>query len=213
MDSENNQNQLDAAKEAFSRREQKNREAAARRRKKTLKKAVVWAVLILAIFLVVFISSKNETTQEPTNSAEQFFAAQNRDHIKVGESHPAYNSDPPTGGWHYDQPVQSGIYDKEFPDEQLIHNLEHGHVWISYRADLDQESIEKLADIAKDFGSKIVMTLRSKNDTKIALASWEYLLKMDTVDEAATNEFIKDHRGRGPENIVDFGFKDFRTTK
>ena len=39
---------------------------------------------------------------------------QSRDHIAVGAEHLVYNSNPPTGGWHYAQPAQTGIYDKEF---------------------------------------------------------------------------------------------------
>ncbi len=144
----------------------------------------------------------------------EFFPAQSRDHIRPGDQHPAYNSNPPTGGWHYDNPAQSGIYDKEFPDGQIIHNLEHSHIWIAYRPGLAQADVEKLADIAKSYGSKIIMTPRAANDVPIAIVAWEHLLKLDGIDEAQIQAFIKAHRGvAGPEKIPDFGFKDFRTSK
>jgi len=143
-------------------------------------------------------------------AAGEFFKAQSRDHIAIGAPHAAYNSNPPTSGWHYDTPVQTGIYDAAFPDEQLIHNLEHGHIWIAYRPDLPKEDIEKLANIAKSYGSKIVMTSRPNNPTPIAIVAWEYLLKLDHFNEQQIKDFIDDHRGKGPEVVSDFGFKDFR---
>ena len=140
----------------------------------------------------------------------EFHTAQSRDHIAVGAQHPAYNSNPPTGGWHYANPAQSGIYDKAFADEQLIHNLEHGHIWIAYRPDLPADQIEKLADIAKSYSSKIVMAPRPNNPTAISIVAWEYVLNLDSYDEQAIKDFVRDHRGKGPETIPDFGFDDFR---
>ena len=43
-------------------------------------------------------------------------------------------------------PRPTGVYTSEQPDEDLIHNLEHGHAWISYNPNLisatDLESLE-----------------------------------------------------------------------
>ena len=46
---------------------------------------------------------------------------QGQQHVAVGQSHPPYNSDPPTSGWHYDEPVKAGFYENSLPDEQLVH--------------------------------------------------------------------------------------------
>lgn len=181
-----------------------------RKTKKIFKYVVVFAIFAGAGWFFYQLVSKESNVSK----IGEFFPAQNRDHIAVGSVHSVYNSNPPTGGWHYNTPAQTGIYDKEFPDEQIIHNLEHSHIWIAYRSDLDIESVDKLAEIAKDYGSKIIMTLRPTNDSPIALAAWQYLLKLDTIDEAVIRQFIEMHRGiAGPEKIPDSGFKDFRTNK
>lgn len=165
-------------------------------------------ILIAAIFGFFRLAVKNSAPPPG-----EFFEAQSRNHISPGEPHPEYNSNPPTGGWHYGQPAQTGIYDKEFPDEQLIHNLEHSHIWIAHKPDLAPEQIEKLADIAKGFGSKIIMAPRSANDSPIAIVAWEHLLKLESVDESQIRAFTTAYRGTaGPEqNIPDFGFRDFRS--
>src|SRR3990167_4512427 len=59
----------------------------------------------------------------------QEFENQGQAHIKNGESHPPYNSNPPTSGWHYVLPANWGVYAKPLADEQAIHNLEHGGIW------------------------------------------------------------------------------------
>jgi len=208
MENENSQN------EYFLKREAKEKEVHAKETKSKIKKILVWVVILLVVGFVVW--KVVDSVINAPNIVEvkgDFFPAQSREHISLGAAHPEYNSDLPTGGWHYDTPAQAGIYDKELADEQLIHNLEHGHVWIAYRPDLDAETVGKLADIAKSYGSKIIMTPRAKNEKPIALAAWEYLLNLDSFDAIQIEGFIKAHRGKGPENIPAMGepsFKDFR---
>lgn len=205
---------LNPKNEYFAKREDKERAVREERGKKMTGKIIKWSIALAVLVLLswpIYSYFKKASNQATKPAPGQYFEAQSRDHIKPNAEHPAYNSNPPTGGWHYDAPAQTGIYDKEFPDEQLVHNLEHSHIWIAYKPDLPADQIEKLADIAKDYGSKIIMTPRPANDTPIALVAWEHLLTMDLVNEAVVREFIDAYRGlAGPEKIPDFGFKDFR---
>ena len=131
-------------------------------------------------------------------------------HVLPSSPEIMYNSNPPTSGPHYSTAAQSGIYDTEFPDRELIHNIEHGHIWISYRPDLPKDEIEQLAVIAKSYGTKIVMAPRAKDESPIAIAAWQHLLKLNTVDEVQIRAFINARQGHGPESVPDSGFKDFR---
>ncbi|MBI2065152.1 MAG: DUF3105 domain-containing protein [Candidatus Yanofskybacteria bacterium] len=208
-------NNLESKNEYFAKKEEKDKIIQEERRKKMIRRVSGWlAVLAVLGLLVLYAYSyfqKEEVSQKTTDV--EYFRSQGRDHIKTGDSHPPYNSNPPTSGWHYDVPNQSGIYDKSFTDEQLVHNLEHGHVWIAYKPDLPADEIEKLANLAKSYGSKIIMTSREANDVPIVFVAWEYLLKMQTLDESQARAFINAYRGKGPETIPDFGFKDFRSGK
>ena len=195
----------------FAKKEKKETEATKTHRARKTKAVFKYIVILVILAGAVWGFYRFALKESNIPKIGEFLPAQSRDHIAFGSQHPTYNSNPPTGGWHYGAAVQTGIYDKEFSDEQVLHNLEHGHVWIAYEPDLDTESINKLAEIAKDYGSKIIMTPRPANDSPIALVAWQYLLKLDTVDENIVRQFIETHRGiAGPEKIPDSGFKDFR---
>ena len=195
--------------EYFSRRKEKEQKLRAEQSKRRSRMLLKWVIVFIITFLVV-LGLYKLAARPAAPASGAFFKAQSRDHIQPDALHADYNSNPPTGGWHNAQTVQSGIYAKELSDEQVIHNLEHGHIWIAYKPDLPKGQVDALAKIALDYGSKIVMAPRTANDTPIALVAWQRLLKLDAADELQIKTFIDAYRGRGPENVSDSGFKDFR---
>jgi len=128
------------------------------------------------------------------------YAIVSRDHITQGAAGSGYNSNPPSSGPHWPMAAKNGVYDKELPDEQLIHNLEHGHIWISYKPNTADEVKSKLREIVEKDSWKVVLGPRDKNDSQIALVAWGRVLAMDEPDYVKVEEFIKTYRNRGPEN-------------
>src|SRR5213594_1570909 len=126
-----------------------------------------------------------------------------RDHIFPGQAHPDYNSNPPTSGWHFPQPADWGYYNGELPDELVVHNLEHGGIWISFKSADDTEVINKLVALARRYRSKVIITQRPKNDSRIAVAAWTHLMKLDHYDATAIVDFINRFKNRGPEFFPD----------
>jgi hypothetical protein len=129
---------------------------------------------------------------------------QGQQHIALDQSHPPYNSDPPTSGWHYAEPAEAGFYESSLPDEQLVHNLEHGHVIISYDcarvADCEDVKTELRGLVGRFQRWKIVAVARENADAAIALTAWGRIDKLDSYDEDRVDAFVKRWRNRGPEN-------------
>ncbi len=125
-------------------------------------------------------------------------------HIPIGSELPEYNSNPPTSGPHYEITARSGFRgDDDIADQHIIHNLEHGDVWISYHPRVGADVIEQL----RSFGAgKVIVTKREANETDIAVASWGRLdtfnLEDSVVPEDRINDFIKRHLNNGPERIT-----------
>ncbi|MEK7580795.1 MAG: DUF3105 domain-containing protein [Patescibacteria group bacterium] len=176
---------------------------------------LVWFLLptLIIVGVGVFFVSKSTIGKEEDSSkpapvskdvpGTQEFTIVSREHIASGTSGSGYNSDPPTSGPHWNGPASKGVYDKEFPDEQLIHNLEHGYILISYKPDVGDDVINKLKAIVLKNDWKIVMEPREKDDAKIVLAAWGRLLKMNDLDENTVRDFINTYRNRGPEKTTE----------
>jgi hypothetical protein len=174
---------------------------------------VVWFLvpsLIIAIIGVwIFSRGSNPVEQEEGPELPEAVSAVvegtieyeivGQTHISTGAEASDYNSNPPTSGSHWSNPAENGVYDIQLPDEQLVHNLEHGHIWISYKSDISQEALNRLIEIAEDDDWKVVLSPREENDSLIAVAAWGRLLKMDEPDFQKIEDFIKTFRNRGPE--------------
>ncbi|HSI20692.1 MAG TPA: DUF3105 domain-containing protein [Verrucomicrobiae bacterium] len=191
----------------------RSREIAARRDEPTLTEryygpqrsfgmaGVVVGALVLCIALIGLAvwATMRQPKEELIAEIGDTFEIQGQQHIEVGAAHDPYNSNPPTSGPHYVTPSAPGIYDTELADETLVHNLEHGYVWISYKpGSVDEETIKNIANLARPY-TKVIVTARSANDTPIAVASWGKLLKLDSYDQLKIKSFIVANRFKAPE--------------
>ena len=157
------------------------------------------------IFLAMnFASSPDSSGQNlgPDYSKEMSYEGAN--HVAEG-TEVTYQSNPPTSGPHWPDPLLDGIYEKEKPEEALVHSLEHGRIWISYQPSLPQPAIDQLKRIASD-QSRVILTPRARNEAPIALAAWRRLDTFSlpeggTVDEQRILDFIARYRDKGPEYI------------
>jgi hypothetical protein len=133
-------------------------------------------------------------------------------------------SNPPTYGPHHFHPANdpsvthnnpapvtpTGIQTTALPDVDLVHNLEHGHVWISYNPTLLSSSdLAALQQLLRDgagnsdgSGVGVILTPRTANTTAIALASWAHLQTLNAFDATAVRNFIETNRGHAPEGFI-----------
>ncbi|MDP2936738.1 MAG: DUF3105 domain-containing protein [Dehalococcoidia bacterium] len=160
---------------------------------------VAGVVLVVLVVLGVVLLSSGPKEQATVRS----IPIQGNQHVKPGDPHPAYNSNPPTSGWHYEDPAPWGVSESEIPDEQAIHNMEHGGIWLTYGPSLDSETVNKLRELVKSYRSKVLLTPRAKNDSKMALTAWGKLDTMDSFDEGRIRAFIGEFINQGPEKVPD----------
>lgn len=168
---------------------------------------LIWflVILIMGGGIYWFIKRSQEKIAERKIYAVQV-SDQGRNHIDIGASHPSYSSNPPTSGWHYANPAKKGVYKEKLADEQVVHNLEHGYIWISYRPETNPEIIKQLENFY-GFGKKIVVEPRKENDKLIAIAAWNWLDKFDPVSSTSLSDtelkrigdFIDEYINKGPE--------------
>ena len=190
----------------LSKKEQIEKKRAAKKRQrvrhirfKKIKKITLWLLVVVAIGALIYWSIGAAKKAEEGRPGEQV-AVMGAEHIRIGDAHDPYNTNPPTSGAH-GAPVNFGVYQEELIDENVVHNLEHGGIWISYK-DLREEDIQKLEDIGRNYSGRTVVSPRSANNSNIAVVSWGRLLELDTVDAEKITEYVKRNFNRSPEQIA-----------
>lgn len=185
------------------RRQENERTQGATVRRRRVKRVLTWFVVFVLVGGGIAAIVYAATRAQPPKVGETL-PQQGRNHIADGASHDPYSTNPPTSGPHYATTEVPGMYDKELEDERVIHNLEHGAIWITYKpSKVDQSAIDRLKEIAKPYKTKMLLSPREKNDDPVAVVAWQHMLKVQTIDDAAVEQiktFIKAYRNHGPEN-------------
>lgn len=95
------------------------------------------------------------------------------------------------------------FHEQPVADEQVVHNLEHGHVVISYDCSKltdcasTKAQIQQLIQRYRNW--KVTAVPRQNADAAIALTAWGWLDKLNGFDEARVTAFVNAWRDRGPE--------------
>ncbi|MBI1730244.1 tetratricopeptide repeat protein [Candidatus Acetothermia bacterium] len=133
---------------------------------------------------------------------------QGRTHIDQGTTHDAYTSLPPTSGPHYITPAPYGITDKPIPDENQVHDLEHGAVIIQYQPKTDASVVSTITAFVNGLRKdaqycKLIVAPYPNLDKPIAVTAWDRIMKLDQFDEKRVTTFIKQFINKGPEQVND----------
>jgi hypothetical protein len=124
-----------------------------------------------------------------------------------------WNTNPPTSGPHYQSPAIWGAYTAPLNPAQLVHNLEHGGVFILYGKDVSPATREQLRGFYDAHTNATVLAPLPSLGNEIALGAWTtksasqpndgtaYLAKCTTFDDAAYAAFLSAYQGRGPERF------------
>jgi hypothetical protein len=103
-----------------------------------------------------------------------------------------YDSSPPTGG--NDSQVWADctgtIYPEQIANENAVHSLAHGAVWITYRPGLDASSVAALGTVVKG-QNYTFMTPYAGLKTTISLQTWNYQLFVHSASDPRIAAFIR----------------------
>jgi hypothetical protein len=107
----------------------------------------------------------------------------------------SYPQSPPIGGTHNPnwERCQGDVYPDQVPNENAVHSLEHGAVWITYNPSLPKDQVDKLA--SKVHGNDfMLMSPYPGLDKPISLQAWGFQLKLDSATDPRIDDFVKDLR-------------------
>ncbi len=174
-----------AARAAEAKREQQ-------RRRRRLLALVAGAAVLLAI-AIGFLVSRAQYERSVLERV-QSFEGLSRNHPQGSVSYP---QTPPVGGDHNPAWQNCGYYSTPVGNENAVHSLEHGAVWITYRPDLPANQIDRLRQLATG-QTYILVSPYPDLPSPVVASAWGKQLRLDSADTRALNVFIDEFR-QGPQ--------------
>jgi hypothetical protein len=168
-------------------------------RKRKIGIAAAWsAVLVLVVVVVLVITTsgtpKNASASTATPSAiagVQTFPNQTAQHV-TGTV--AYDPLPPVGGDHSVTLLNCGVYSENVPNENAVHSLEHGAVWITY--DASTITGDQLATLRKAIPSTYaILSPFVGLPTSVVASAWGAQLDLTDPADPRLAAFITAYRG------------------
>ncbi|MGW4891315.1 DUF3105 domain-containing protein [Kitasatospora sp. NPDC004240] len=148
---------------------------------------ILAGVLAGGIWAITSASDGAGDTQAPI-AGVQTFGTQSRTHVETPVSYP---QTPPVGGDH--DPVwlncNGDVYTEPVPDENAVHSLEHGAVWITYNEKASPADVEALA--GKVQGKPYTfMSPYPGEQGPITLTAWSTQLVVEKADDPRVDDFL-----------------------
>ncbi|MCW2797783.1 DUF3105 domain-containing protein [Nocardioides sp.] len=148
--------------------------------------AGIAAVLVIALAIGVPIALRSDP--EPAGPA-------NLDAVKVygdlGNAHTIEDVDypqvPPVGGPHDPVWLDCGTYTEPVRDENAVHDLEHGGIWLTYGAAVDEDDVTAMA--AK-LGHNSIVSPYDGLPSPVVVTVWGRQLELDGADDPRLGLFL-----------------------
>ena len=113
----------------------KRQQAASKRAKRFgIIGAIVGGVAVIALLVTVVVigSTPKPTPEDIAISGITDFGTLTAEHVTTPVEYEAtYDMNPPAGGNHFQAWLNCGVYEEPVPNENAVHSLEHGAVWVT----------------------------------------------------------------------------------
>ena len=148
-----------------------------------LRNAAIGVGAVGIIVLLAFAFSGLAPTEEPGGIVD--FPDQARSHT---EGPVVYAQDPPVGGEHAPIWINCGFYDSPLPNENAVHSLEHGVVWLTFDPSLAADQV----DVLREFGqeSEVLVSPYPGLGDDVVASVWGRQLRIPDFDEGTIKDFV-----------------------
>jgi predicted small secreted protein len=116
-----------------------------------------------------------------------------RDHTKEPVDYP---QSPPVGGPHNPIWQNCGFYSKPVRDENAVHSMEHGAVWITYAPDLPKDQVEKIKSLTQK--SYVLASPYPGLPAPLVASAWGKQLRLNSTNDPRLEQFVRAYR-QGPQ--------------
>lgn len=162
------------------------------RRNRLILIITAWTVGIALVAGLVVFAVTSTMPKSPPAAIEgvQTFSGLSANHVNGPVTYPQA---PPVGGDHSRILLNCATYTEPVPNENAVHSLEHGAVWLAY--DPQAVTDEQLAELRKDIPSTYMILSPSEGlPAPVVASAWGVQLKASGADDPRIRDFISKYR-------------------
>jgi hypothetical protein len=101
---------------------------------------------------------------------------------------------PPMGGDHSPLPLNCGVYTSPVPNENAVHSLEHGAVWMTYKPGVDPAPLTALTSINPSY---TLVSPYPSQPSPVTVTAWGLQLRVDSPTDPRIRQFVTQYVGNG----------------
>lgn len=158
-----------------------------RRKRARIVLPVIVALGVLALGIGIFAA--NRQANDPRlnlDAVKRFNVPRQAQHVEGPVNYP---QKPAVGGDHAGQWQNCGFYSQPIRNENAVHSLEHGAVWIGYSPDLPEEEIDRLESLAANEDLALVSPVADM-EAPVVASSWGRQLAVDSASDPRLKKFL-----------------------
>jgi hypothetical protein len=155
---------------------------------------LVVGLITWAIVSSIISANARSAAQARTIPGVVTYANLARNHVQGTVNYPQI---PPVGGNHSDVWLNCGIYDTPVTNENAVHSLEHGAVWITYRPDLSSADVTRLQNLVRG-KSYVILSPYPGLPSPVVASAWGVQLKVTSASDPRLGQFIAKYE-QGPQ--------------
>lgn len=160
----------------------------------------IGALIVVVVAGLVVLALTRERSEDVEIAGLQTYSDLSNTHT---EGPVEYEHTPPAGGMHNSVWLNCGIYSEPVPNENAVHSLEHGAVWITYDPALSESDVAELRDYVEGLRLRvrqfIVVSPYEGLPSPVVASAWERQVMLDGVDDERLRHFV-DQFVQGPQS-------------
>ncbi len=155
---------------------------------------LVVLLFIAGFIALVIIDSGQRAGSAPPEGVEEFDVGKSGQHTKENVD---YQQDPPVGGEHNPVWQNAAFYEEPIRNENAVHTMEHGAVWITYSLDLPQDQIDTIQQIVEGQDCLLASPYPGL-DSPVVASAWGAQVQLEGADDPNLERFVNSYR-KGPQ--------------
>ena len=171
----------------------------------SLRSPGLWVALlagaVVAVYAVATGGNDTSNPSAPKPAGTVSFSETSRNHVQ-GTVH--YDHTPPAGGDHNPIWLNCGVYTQPVVDENAVHSLEHGAVWITYLPSLSNDQVATLRrTVQSHYGGGdryVLLSPYPGQPAPVMATAWGNQLSLQSASDPRIAAFIE-HFREGPQDL------------